>query len=65
MKLYQLKKKTTATPRLARFRLALTSVTTVELFVTMARLARGKTSVSTVKIGEIRKNWCDRSYQLV
>ena len=55
----------TATPRLARFRLALTSVSTVELFATMARLARGQTSVSTVKIGAIWKNWCDRSYQRV
>ena len=55
----------TASPRLARFRLALTLVSMVELFVTMARLARGKTSVSTVKIGEIGKNLCDRSYQRV
>ena len=44
----------TGNPRLARFRLAPTSVSTVELFVTMARLARGQTWVSTVKIGARR-----------
>ena len=33
----------TGNPRLAQFRLALTLVSTVELFVTMARLARGQT----------------------
>ena len=38
----------TATPRLA-----LTAVSTVELFATMARLARGQTLVSTGKNGAI------------
>ena len=40
-------------PRLTLFRLARTSVITVQLFVTMGWLARGQTSVITVKIGAI------------
>ena len=35
------------------------SISTVELFVTMARLARGQISVSMVKIGAIGKNLCN------
>ena len=43
----------TGNVQLTRFQLAWTLVNMVYLFVTMAQLARGQTSVSTVKIGAI------------